>query len=340
MDKPFVSIVIPCYNENAYIQRCLDSLVCQTYPLERLEIIIADGMSQDGTRDIVKGYLQKYSFIKMLDNVQRITPCALNIGIQQASGEVVIRMDMHAVYEPHYVERCVHYLTQTGADNVGGAIVTHPKTDSLLGEAITTVLSHPFGVGGSRFRIGTQKQEWVDTVFGGCFWKSVFEKVGLYNENLSSSQDVELNARIRKAGGRILLSPDIISHYYTRSDLFSFLRNNYRNGFWSIVPFAFTKVFPVSIRHLVPLFFVLGLLGSFCLGMLWSVFFWFFAVIVLSYLTLNIYFSISTASKKKKWQLGFLLSFTFVCLHLSYGIGSLCGVGKLLLIKLFPKRKR
>jgi hypothetical protein len=187
-------------------------------------------MSEDVTRGILAGYSEKYPFIRLLDNRKRITPCAFNIGIRHARGEAVMIMGMHATYERDYISKCVSYLDEYGADNVGGVMVTVPRDSSLAGKAIAKALSHRFGVGNSVFRTGTKEPVFVDTVFGGCYKKEVFRRVGMFNEALVKHQDMEFNCRLRDAGGRILLAPDIVCYYYARTDIRSFLAHNWGNG--------------------------------------------------------------------------------------------------------------
>jgi GT2 family glycosyltransferase len=213
---------------------------------------------------------------------------------------------------------------------VGGIIVTLPREDTFIGKAVTAALSSRFGVGGSGFRTGVKEPTWVDTVFGGCYKRSVFEKVGFFNENLASTQDMEFNLRLKRAGGKILLVPEIVSYYYTRSDVLSFCRNNFRNGFWAIYPFKFTTTMPVSWRHLVPLIFVTALIGSAVLGLLLPLFVWCFGVILGSYVLASLTVSLQIAFQKRDVKYFAVMPFIFGILHFGYGLGSLFGVFKIL----------
>ncbi|MBI3334999.1 MAG: glycosyltransferase family 2 protein [Candidatus Portnoybacteria bacterium] len=219
-----VSIIIPCRNEENYIAQCLDSLAAQNYPKERLEVLVVDGLSEDGTRNKVKPYTKRYPFIKLLDNSSRIIPVAMNIGIKNAKGDVIMKMDAHASYPKDYVSKCVNALRQYDADNAGGMLITKPGGDTLQARAIALCLSHWFGVGSSPFRRQSQskKPREVDTVAFGCYKKEVFKKIGLYNEHLERSSDMELNIRLKKAGGKILLVPDITAYYYADSTFTQF----------------------------------------------------------------------------------------------------------------------
>ncbi len=339
-NSSLVSIVIPCRNEEKFIGKCIDSIIANDYPKDRFEILIVDGMSDDGTIDILRKYIQQYSFIKLLDNLKEITPVALNIGIKNAKGEFIIRMDAHATYEKHYISKCVKYLHKYNADNVGGTMVTMPREDTFIGRAIVLALSHRFGVGGSVFRTGFKKPKLVDTVFGGCYKKEVFEKIGLFNEKLVHTQDMEFNLRLKKAGGRILLVPDIVSYYYTRSDFLTFCKNNFKNGFWAIYPFKFTNTMPVSLRHLIPLAFVFGLIGSGVFAFFSPIFLWLFLFIVAFYVLTSFYFSMKIAIQKKDVRYLFIMPVMFKSLHIGYGLGSVYGLLKASTSRQFWKNLR
>ncbi len=257
---PLVSIIIPCRNEEKHIGECLDSIIKQDYLKENLEILVVDGASKDGTREIIKDYIKKYSFVTLLDNPKKFTCFAFNIGIKQAKGEIIILMGAHAAYQKDYVSKCVEYLNEYNADNVGGIWRISPREKTLIAKAITFASSSIFGAGDAYYRRGYSKGiKWVDTVFGGCYKREVFDRVGLFNEKLFRSQDFEFNKRLIKAGGKILLVPEIIGYYYPSATFLGFLRHNLNDGFWVTYPLKFgIKIF--ALRHLLPLFFVAGLL--------------------------------------------------------------------------------
>lgn len=325
---PVVSVVIPCRNEEKFIADCLDSLIAQDYPKDRIEVLVVDGMSEDGTRAIVKDYALKHPYIMLVDNPRKITPCAFNAGIKNSTGLLVMLMGAHATYRDDYISKCVKYSLQYNADNVGGILITLPRRDTFVGRAVVQALTNRFGVGGSVFRTGSKEPKWVDTVFGGCYKREVFEKIGLFNEELVSTQDMEFNLRLKRAGGRILLVPDIVCRYYTRSDLRSFLRNNFRNGLWAVLPFKFTEHMPVSLRHLVPLAFTLSLFGSALLSFFVPAFFWLFLLVSGSYLLTNVYFSSKIATLEKEPRYLLVMPAMFASLHVTYGLGSLLGLLK------------
>ncbi len=331
-----VSVIIPCRNEEKFIGRCLDSILANDYPQDQLEILVVDGMSKDETRRIIKEYTKTYPFIRLINNPRRITPCALNAGIKSAQGEIILRMDAHASIERTYISQLIKYQKESGADNVGGKMVTVPREDTLMGKAIVSGLSSPFGVGNSYFRTGAKKPLWVDTVFGGCYRKELFEKIGYFNENLIYSQDLEFNLRLKKAGGKILLVPDIKSYYYALSDFSSFSQHNFRNGIWALYPIKFAKHLPVSPRHLVPLIFVLSLIGLAGLSFLSKTFAWLFLSLVATYGLTNFCFSSQIAWKQKNIFFLGVMPAVFASLHLIYGMGSIFGVFKVIL----PKNSR
>ena len=325
-DLPLVSVIVPCRNEQQFIGPCLDSILQGSYPHDRIEVLVVDGMSEDNTRKIVEGFSSQYPFIKLLENPKRITPVGLNIGVRQASGEILVRMDAHTSYAPDYVFKSVKYLEEFKADNVGGHLETVPRDDGVIGRAIAIVLSHPFGVGNSRFRTGAEGPIWVDTVFGGCWRREVFERIGLFDERLAKGQDREFNHRLRQAGGRILMVPEIACQYVARSNLKEFLEWIFLCG---SVPFYISKVARTNIfsmRNLIPPLFVLVSLGSLLLSIVSQVFLWLFLTIVVLYLVPSIYFSVQVARKERDIRFLATMPLAFLLTHLVYGIGSWVGI--------------
>jgi len=307
-----VSIVIPCRNEEKFIRKCLNSIIEQDYPKENFEVLVVDGSSEDRSKEIVKSFSEKYSFIKLLENPQRYTPFGLNIGIKNSKGKIIIRMDAHASYEKDYISKCLKYLKEYNVDNVGGVIKTLPAKNTIVAKAIALALSSRFGVA-SDFRLGSKTPKFVDTVFGGCYKKEVFEKIGYFNENLIRSQDMEFNLRLKKAGGKILLVPDIAAYYYPQATLAGFLKHNFEDGIWAILPLKFAKM-PFKLRHYIPLIFVLTLPLS-----IWP------------YLLLSLFFSVQIAIREKDFRYFFLMPIVFANRHISYGWGSIFGLVKILI---------
>ena len=314
MAQRFVSIIVPCRNEEGFISDCVKSILNQDYPREKLEVFIVDGMSTDRTREIVQSHkLQTTNYkLELLDNPKVITPSAMNIGIKNAKGEVIIKMDAHSIYEKDYVSKCVEHLIESGADNVGGVLKAVPSKNTLTAKAIAISLSHFFGAGGSYFRTGTDKPREVDTVAFGCYWKRTFDKIGLYDERMAQIEDLELNYRLRKSGGKIMLFPDIKAIYYPSSDnLVSFFKHNFTDGIWATYPLKYG--FKVSLRHLIPLIFVLTLPLS-----IWP------------YIVVSLFFSLQIAARENKFRLFFIMPLVFFTRHFGYGFGSMWGLVRLL----------
>lgn len=323
-----VTIVVPCYNEEKHITECFNSIIAQDYPKDKLEVLVIDGESLDKTREIVKEYTKKYPFIKLLDNPKKIQTFATNIGLKNAKGDAIIRMDAHAKYLKDYIPKSVYWLKKSGADCVGGRLITKPGANTLIAKTIALILSHSFGVGNTYFRIGSKEPRIVDTVPFGCYKKEVFDKIGLFNQELDRTDDIEFNLRLKRAGGKIVLIPDIISYYYARSTLKDLANQNFGNGFWVIYSNKFAKM-PFCLRHLVPFFFVLSLIGSLILFPFYNPFIYFFCFIIGLYLIASIFFSFKISLKNGLKYFPFLI-LSFATLHFSYGFGSLWGAVKLL----------
>jgi succinoglycan biosynthesis protein ExoA len=224
---PFVSVVIPVYNEEAHIERCLDSVFDQDYPADRYEVIVADGGSTDRTREVVERIAGHHPNLRLIDNPGRLQAAGLNRAIRASTGEIIARQDGHAEWGPNHLRRSVDVLETTGADNVGG--LQEAVGDGASGTAIACAMSSPFGVGGARFRYSDREEE-MPTVFLGTFRRSALERVGLFDEAYPPHEDYDLNERIRETGGRIVFSPDIRTRYHVRDGLSALARQYYRYG--------------------------------------------------------------------------------------------------------------
>jgi glycosyltransferase involved in cell wall biosynthesis len=334
-----VSIIIPCRNEEKFIGKCLDSIIAQDYPKENLEVFVADGMSDDKTREIVADYCQKYSFIKLLDNPRKFTPFALNIGIKNSSGKIIVRMDAHADYAKDYVSRCIGAMNDSDADNVGGRVMVMPRDNSLASRAIALCLSSFFGAGNAIYKIKiVKKPVEVDTVFCGCYRKEVFDKIGFFDERMIRNQDLEFNLRLCRAGGKIVLFPRIISYYFPKKSLREFAKHNYDDGYWVIYPLSYgLKTF--SWRHLLPLLFVLGLLLSLAAGLFAKQILLLFYAAMGSYALVSLFFSLVAALKEKTPGLLFIMPAVFFIRHFFYGLGSLAALGAVIINRNGRNRK-
>lgn len=328
---PRVSIVVPCRNERRYIGACLESIRLNDYA-GSVEVLVVDGASDDGTREIIDSSIRLWPSVRCLDNPSATTPAALNIGIRNATGEIVMRMDAHCHYPSDYISKLVQWLDQSGADNVGGVCRTLPGSESSMARAIAIALSHPLGVGNSRFRIGTKSARWVDTVPFGCYRRDVFERIGLFDEELVRNQDDEFNQRLLVGGGRILLVPDVSVDYYARDSISKVARMYYQYGYFK--PLVAKKLGRVgTLRQLVPAGFLAALMVSLVLGIWFSTARFVFAGILAVYAGSLIAVSLSSVARNG-FKVSSLLPAVFSALHFSYGWGSLRGTGRFLLLRL------
>ncbi|MDR0434239.1 MAG: glycosyltransferase family 2 protein [Gracilibacteraceae bacterium] len=330
---PDVSLIIPVRNEEKHIDHCLRSVFAQDFPSERMEILVVDGMSADGTRERVAFWQKEHPNVRLLENRERTAPCAMNIGIRAARGRCIARLDAHSSYAPDYISQCLHYLEKTGADNVGGVLET--KGEGFWGTAIALMLSSPFGVGNASFRVGAA-DGYVDTVPFGAFRRETFERYGYFDERLTRNQDYELNYRIRRQGGKIYLANAIKLTYYSRSSVGAIARNAFANGRWNIIT-SFLCPGAMGARHFVPFAFVLSLLllpaAALCLSPL---FFLALAAELGLYFLLAFVFAwgagrraaTATAERPAPAPVYFMaLLFLFPLFHICYGCGSAAGLG-------------
>jgi cellulose synthase/poly-beta-1,6-N-acetylglucosamine synthase-like glycosyltransferase len=330
-DVPFISIIVPCRNEEEILSDCLDSILTQDYPRDKVEILIVDGMSQDCTRQIIESYTTEHMFIKLLDNPGKTTPCALNVGTNSSAGDIILIMGAHSVYERGYVSKCVNNLIASGADNVGGVCKIMPKNDSLVAKSIAYVLASPFGAGNSYYRIGSKRPRYVDTLFGGCLKKEIFDKVGFFDEDLIRGQDTEFNARIRKNGGRILLIPDITSYYYARDSLYTLWKMELQYGYFK--PLVVKKVGKVfTLRQLVPPLFVCVLAVLLILSIFSHYFLWLFIYIVFVYGVVSLLFSLKIA-RQASLKYCCVLPLVFAIVHFGWASGYLKGIWDFIILK-------
>lgn len=321
-----LSVICPVFNEEKYIDHCLmDGILQQDFPQSEMEVFFVDGQSTDASREILQSYANQYPFIHILDNPRRIVPVAMNLALEKAQGEVIIRLDVHATYAPNYFSTLVRRLEELHAANVGCPVTTDVLRKTPLSLAIREVLSNRFGVGNSLFRLGVEEVREVDTVPFGCFPRSVFERYGKYDERLVRNQDIELNKRIIRGGGKIYLVPDTSCTYYAREDFASLAKNNYQNGKWNLLTVFYTgELRSLSLRHFMPLLFLLSWTLPLLLGWLFPPLF------ILSILSLGLYFVIISVESLKisfRKRLNFVyLQFSFFILHSSYGVGSMVGL--------------
>lgn len=327
-----LTVICPFYNEEKYIAQCMDSIVKQDFPQNELQVLLVDGGSSDRSRSIAEEYCAKYSFLRVLDNPDRIVPAAMNLAIDQAQGDVILRLDMHASYAPNYFSALVSRLEELHAENVGCPWETDVLNKTPISLAIREVLRNRLGVGNATFRLGSQEVKEVDTVPFGCFPQSVFEKYGKYDVRLVRNQDIEFNKRIARNGGKIYLVPDTSCTYYARETYSALAKNNFLNGKWNIWTVFYTKAFrSLSLRHFVPLLFLCSLILPLLLGLYVP------QLVGISALSLGLYFccvSVEVGRLCVRKHLNFIyLLIAFVTLHISYGVGSLVGILSLPFLK-------
>jgi glycosyltransferase involved in cell wall biosynthesis len=349
MSAPVVTLVIPCRNEVQSIEQCLGSILQQGVPQGGFEVVVADGMSDDGTRQVLNELAAGEARVRIIDNPGRIVSAGLNAAIRAARGKIIIRMDAHTEYASDYLVRCVETLQETGADNVGGPWVAKGK--GYMSCAIAAAFQSPFAVGGARGHNPNYEGE-VDTVYLGCWRKETFEKFGYFDEELVRNQDDEHNLRIIRGGGNIHQSPKIKSWYRPRGSLASLFKQYMQYGYWKVRVIQKHKL-PASIRHLVPGAFVLALLLLFLLSLACEVFSlllhgpgpvksfvyftgqlsaFSFLLLCSAYLLAVFVASVRTASKTE-WKLLPVLPLVFCCYHFGYGYGFLSGVWDFVILR-------
>jgi succinoglycan biosynthesis protein ExoA len=323
---PMVSVIMPIRNECQYINESIQAVIDQDYPSEAMEILVVDGLSTDGTREIVRSFQNDHPNIRLIDNPAKIVPTGLNIAISQASGEIIVRVDGHCVIAKDYVRLCVRSLqNEEDVVGVGGPMETIGET--TVSQAIAEAMSTPFGVGGSSFRTVKNRKLFVETVAFPAYWSSTLKTAGPFDEELVRNQDDEYNYRLRAMGGKILLSPDIHSLYYSRGSLRKLWRQYYQYGFWKV---RVMQKHPMQMRwsQFVPSVFVAGIFIAAVIALLFPL----LGKYVLEagvglYGFANIAASIWTAARSK-WTYLLILPATFAILHVSYGLGFWIGLIK------------
>jgi len=324
--SPFVSVVIPCYNEEKFILRVLKTLTSQ-YDSSRYEIFIVDGGSSDNTRDIVEDFVRNHPTlsVRLLANPKRDIPAALNIGIAAARGDIIVRMDAHSLPSHNYVRECVSELEAGEAAIVGMPWHIKPGADSHIGSAIALAVSSSFGAGDARYRLATNSRRFVDTVPFGAFKKRLWEELGGFNESLLTNEDYDFNYRARRSGGQIVLSPRAYTDYFARPTLWGLAGQYCRYGMWKA---RMLKLNPssIKIRQIIPPLFVVTIVGLLALGVLSTAFWWLLLIVISFYLLTALFFASRIAVREKRLMLILSLPLVFLVIHVCWGASLIVGL--------------
>jgi len=346
-----VSVIIPCRNEEKYIETCISSVLNQEEPAGGVEIIVADGMSSDGTRAILERLAKDEPRLILVDNPAQIKPNGVNAAIRVSRGRFIAIMDAHHRYAADYLRQAVEVSRRTGADNVGGAMICEAR--GYVQRAVAAAFHHPFAAGGARWH-NPDYEGRVDTLYGGVYRREVFERIGLFDEELVRNQDDEFNLRLTRAGGKIWHSPKIRSWYSPRSSIASLFRQYHQYGYWKVRVIRKHRL-PASVRHLVPGVFILiltllfivavaGLAAGHIINGSIAGTIGFFAAVSFSallglYLLINLTASLQTALKNEL-KLMAVLPLVFACFHFGYGMGFLEGVWDFQILKRAPTKAK
>ena len=320
---PKVSVIVPCYNEQSTIRLLLESLCSQTYPRAGMEVIIADGMSQDGTREAIAAFQREYPEleVRVVDNPRRNIPSGLNRAIEASRGELIVRFDGHSKPYPDYVEKCVLAHAAGRGDNIGGVWEIQPGAATWAAKSIAVAASHPLGVGDAMYRLAASASE-VDTVPFGSFRRDLIERIGGYNEALLTNEDYEFNVRIRKSNGRVWLDPSIRSVYFSRATFGELIRQYWRYGYWK---FRMLRNFPGTVRwrQALPPLFVMSLILLTLVALFFSPAWWLLALELILYISVLLLAGFHAAIKHRKLYLLPGLPLAIAAMHISWGSGFL-----------------
>lgn len=335
-ERVAVSVVIPCRNEAPYIRKVMDAVFQAQVPDGGMEVIVVDGMSDDGTREILAEFVAKHGpTLKVLDNPERRVSPALNRAVRASRGEIIVRLDAHSYCDADYFIASVRWLRRSNAENVGGITVCEPSEDTVAARAFAQASGHPFGAGNAHYRAGlVSKPRYVDTVPFGCFRRELFDEIGLFREDLDRSEDMEFNTRLRNHGGKILLVPEIRSLYQVRGTLRQIVPHYFRSGFGSIAPWK-VGVAAAKLRHVIPMIFVtsmvlLGLLAPF---ISWSA--WTLLGAIVAYVACSLSSAVHIAVKRHRAEYVVTMPLAFALLHTVYGAGSLYALSRLTTGRIF-----
>ena len=322
---PSVSVIIPCRNEEKTIHLVLDAIHAQTYPRELQQVVIADGFSEDRTREQIESFKTSHPdlVVMVVNNPKRIIPAGLNAAILASSGDLIVRMDAHSIPNPDYVALCVDALERNVAQNVGGVWDIQPGSNSWIARSIAAAAGNPLAVGDARYRF-TDKAAYVDTVPYGSYKRELFNQIGLFDETLLANEDYELNTRIIQSGGKIWLDPKIRCVYFARSSLRALSQQYYGYGYWK---FQMLKRYPETLRwrQALPPAFILGLFLFLLAGIFWKPALILFAIALGLYLLVLLGVGIHMASKKSDILMIIGIPLAIITMHFSWGAGFIAG---------------
>ncbi len=324
--NPLVSVIIPCRNEEKTIHLVLEALFQQSFPLQDMEIVIADGLSTDGTRRAIRAFSEAHPalVIRLVDNRKQIIPSGLNTAIQASKGELIVRMDAHSLPNPDYVQRCYDAHREGKAENVGGVWKISPQNDTWMARSIAAAAANPFAVGDAHYRF-SDKAAYVDTVPYGSYKRELFEKIGFFDETLLANEDYEFNTRIRQSGGRIWLDPAIQCTYFARATFAALARQYWGYGFWKA---QMLKRYPKTLRwrQALPPLFVLGVILLALVGFFWQPAWLVLAVIFGLYLLTQLIPAISISLKSGNFLLSLGIVLATLVMHFSWGTALIVGL--------------
>jgi glycosyltransferase involved in cell wall biosynthesis len=322
---PLVSVVVPCYNEQDTIGLLLQAIHAQSFPLAEMEVVIADGLSTDQTRQQIQNFQLEHQdlVVRVVENVRRTIPSGLNAAIRAAEGQIIIRLDAHSIPYPDYIARCAAALRSGCGDNVGGVWEILPGGKDWLAKSISVAASLPLGAGDARYRIGGTAQA-VDTVPFGAFNRSLVERIGYFDEALLTNEDYEFNVRIRRSGGRVWMDPMIRSKYFARSTLGALWRQYWRYGFWKA---QMLKRYPATLRwrQAIPPLFVLSLLIFSIAAFRLPAFRWLLVSEIVVYSLAITVAGFHAAKKDGFWPYLLGIPLALWVMHLAWGGGMLFG---------------
>jgi glycosyltransferase involved in cell wall biosynthesis len=321
--QPLVSVIVPCYNEEKTIRHLLSAVYRQTYPRAQIELIIADGMSTDRTREVIAEFQKEHPDfqVTVVNNTTKTIPAALNQAIRESRGEIIVRLDAHSMPMPEYVERCVAAHQAGKGDNVGGVWEIHPGAETWMAESISFAAAHPLGVGDAMYRLKANAGA-VDTVPFGSFRRSLIEKIGFFDETLLANEDYEFNTRVRESGGVVWLDPLIRSVYFSRSSLSTLGAQYWRYGFWK---WRMLQRYPHTLRwrQALPPVFVLSLIMLIVLSLVLAPIRYLLAVQVFLYLSVLAAAGLKIAIERRKAFLLAGLPLAITTMHIAWGAGFL-----------------